>query len=299
MATDMNTDMRTQMGSGKGVIAALDQSGGSTPKALKLYGVEESAYSGDAEMFDMVHAMRSRIITNPAFNGDKVIAAILFEMTMDRDVEGMPTPSYLWDVKRVVPLVKVDLGLADEVDGAQVMKPMPHLDDLCKRAASKGVFGTKMRSVINSANPAGIKAVVDQQFDVALQILGHGLVPIIEPEVNIKSDDKAQSEALLRDALLAGLDRVPDGQQVMFKLSLPSANNFYKALIDHPKVLRVVALSGGYSRDDACDMLAANHNMIASFSRALSEGLTAQQSDAEFTSTLQATIDEIYAASIT
>ena len=299
MATDMNTDMRTQMGSGKGFIAALDQSGGSTPKALKLYGVDESAYSGDAEMFDMVHAMRSRIITNPAFNGDKVMAAILFEMTMDRDVEGMPTPSYLWDVKRVVPLVKVDLGLADEVDGAQVMKPMPHLDDLCKRAASKGVFGTKMRSVINSANPAGIKAVVDQQFDVALQILGHGLVPIIEPEVNIKSDDKAQSEALLRDALLAGLDRVPDGQQVMFKLSLPSANNFYRVLIDHPKVLRMVALSGGYSRDDACDMLAANHDMIASFSRALSEGLTAQQSDAEFTSTLQATIDEIYAASIT
>lgn len=299
MATDMNTDMRTQMGSGKGFIAALDQSGGSTPKALKLYGVDESAYSGDAEMFDMVHAMRSRIITNPAFNGDKVIAAILFEMTMDRDVEGMPTPTYLWDVKRVVPLVKVDLGLADEVDGAQVMKPMPHLDDLCKRAASKGVFGTKMRSVINSANPAGIQAVVDQQFDVALQILGHGLVPIIEPEVNIKSDDKAQSEAILRDALLAGLDRVPDGQQVMFKLSLPSANNFYKVLIDHPKVLRVVALSGGYSRDDACDMLAANHDMIASFSRALSEGLTAQQSDAEFTSTLQATIDEIYAASIT
>ena len=300
MATDQaNSDMRTQMGSGKGFIAALDQSGGSTPKALKLYGVDESAYSGDAEMFDMVHAMRSRIITNPAFNGDKVIAAILFEMTMDRDIEGRPTPSYLWDVKRVVPLVKVDLGLADEVDGAQVMKPMPHLDDLCKRAVSKGVFGTKMRSVINSANPAGIKAVVDQQFDVALQILGHGLVPIIEPEVNIKSDDKAQSEALLRDALLAGLDRVPDGQQVMFKLSLPSANNFYKVLIDHPKVLRVVALSGGYSRDDACDMLAANNGMIASFSRALSEGLTAQQSDAEFTATLQATIDEIYAASIT
>ena len=300
MATDQaNSDMRTQMGSGKGFIAALDQSGGSTPKALKLYGVDESAYSGDAEMFDMVHAMRSRIITNPAFNGDKVIAAILFEMTMDRDIEGQPTPSYLWDVKRVVPLVKVDLGLADEVDGAQVMKPMPHLDDLCKRAVSKGVFGTKMRSVINSANPAGIKAVVDQQFDVALQILGHGLVPIIEPEVNIKSDDKAQSEALLRDALLAGLDRVPDGQQVMFKLSLPSANNFYKVLIDHPKVLRVVALSGGYSRDDACDMLAANNGMIASFSRALSEGLTAQQSDAEFTATLQATIDEIYAASIT
>ena len=293
------TSMRDQMGSGKGFIAALDQSGGSTPKALKLYGIEESAYSSDAEMFDLVHQMRSRIMTDPAFNGEKVIAAILFEMTMDRDVEGQPTPSYLWDVKKVVPLVKVDLGLADEVDGAQVMKPMPHLDDLCARAASKGVFGTKMRSVINSANPAGVKAVVDQQFDVALQILGHGLVPIIEPEVNIKSDDKAQSEALLRDALLAGPDRIPEGQQVMFKLSLPSENNFYKVLIDHPKVLRVVALSGGYSRDDACDMLAANNGMIASFSRALSEGLSAQQSDAEFNSTLQSTIDEIYAASIT
>ncbi len=293
------TSMRDQMGSGQGFIAALDQSGGSTPKALKLYGIDESAYSSDAEMFDLVHQMRSRIITDPAFNGDKIIAAILFEMTMDRDIEGQPTPSYLWDVKKVVPLVKVDLGLADEVDGAQVMKPMPHLDDLCARAASKGVFGTKMRSVINSANPAGIKAVVDQQFDVALQILGHGLVPIIEPEVNIKSDDKAQSEALLRDALLAGLDRIPDGQQIMFKLSLPSENNFYKVLIDHPKVLRVVALSGGYSRDDACDMLAANNGMIASFSRALSEGLSAQQSDAEFNATLQATIDEIYAASIT
>ena len=220
-------------------------------------------------------------------------------MTMGRDIEGQPTPSYLWDVKRVVPLVKVDLGLADEANGAQVMKPMPHLDDLCARAAGKGVFGTKMRSVINHANPAGIQAVVDQQFEVGLQILGHGLVPIIEPEVNIKSDDKAQSEDLLRAALLAGLDSVPDGQQVMFKLSLPSHNDFYRVLIDHPKVLRVVALSGGYSRDDACDMLAANHGMIASFSRALSEGLTAQQSDAEFTATLQATIDEIYAASIT
>ena len=295
----MNIDMRQQMGSGKGFIAALDQSGGSTPKALKLYGVDESAYSSEAEMFDLVHAMRARIITNPAFNGNKVIAAILFEMTMDRDIEGQPTPSYLWDIKRVVPIVKVDLGLADEVDGAQVMKPMPHLDDLCKRAVSKGVFGTKMRSNINAANPAGIKAVVDQQFDVALQILGHGLVPIIEPEVNIKSADKAQSEALLRDALLAGLDRIPDGQQVMFKLSLPSENDFYKVLIEQPKVLRVVALSGGYSRDNACDMLSANHGIIASFSRALSEGLTAQQSDAEFTATLQAAIDEIYAASIT
>ena len=295
----MTSDMRTQMGSGKGFIAALDQSGGSTPKALSLYGVEESAYSGEQQMYDLVHQMRSRIMTNPAFNGDKVLAAILFEMTMDRDVEGQPTPAYLWNVKRVVPLVKVDLGLADEVDGVQVMKPMPQLDDLCTRAVSKGVFGTKMRSVINSANPAGIKAVVDQQFDVALQILGHGLVPIIEPEVNIKSDDKAASEALLRDALLAGLDRVPEGHQVMFKLSLPSANNFYSVFLNDPRVLRVVALSGGYSRDDACDMLTANHGMIASFSRALSEGLSAQQSDADFTATLQATIDEIYTASIT
>lgn len=295
----MTNDMRTQMGSGTGFIAALDQSGGSTPKALALYGIEESAYSGEQQMYDLVHQMRSRIMTNPAFNGDKVLAAILFEMTMDRDVEGQPTPAYLWDVKRVVPLVKVDLGLADEVDGAQVMKPMPHLDDLCARAAGKGVFGTKMRSVINAANPAGVQAVVDQQFDVALQILGHGLVPIIEPEVNIKSDDKAASEALLRDALLAGLDRVPAGQQVMFKLSLPSANNFYSVFIEDPRVLRVVALSGGYSRDDACDMLTANHGMIASFSRALSEGLSAQQSDADFTATLQATIDEICTASIT
>ena len=295
----MTNDMRTQMGSGKGFIAALDQSGGSTPKALSLYGVEESAYSGEQQMYDLVHQMRSRIMTNPAFNGDKVLAAILFEMTMDRDVEGQPTPAYLWNVKRVVPLVKVDLGLADEVDGVQVMEPMPQLDDLCTRAVSKGVFGTKMRSVINSANPAGIKAVVDQQFDVALQILGHGLVPIIEPEVNIKSDDKAASEALLRDALLAGLDRVPEGHQVMFKLSLPSANNFYSVFLNDPRVLRVVALSGGYSRDDACDMLTANHGMIASFSRALSEGLSAQQSDADFTATLQATIDEIYTASIT
>ena len=295
----MTSDMRTQMGSGKGFIAALDQSGGSTPQALALYGIEESAYSGEQQMYDLVHQMRSRIMTNPAFNGDKVLAAILFEMTMDRDVEGQPTPTYLWNVKRVVPLVKVDLGLADEVDGVQVMKPMPQLDDLCTRAVSKGVFGTKMRSVINSANPAGIKAVVDQQFDVALQILGHGLVPIIEPEVNIKSDDKAASEALLRDALLAGLDRVPEGHQVMFKLSLPSANNFYSVFLNDPRVLRVVALSGGYSRDDACDMLTANHGMIASFSRALSEGLSAQQSDADFTATLQATIDEIYTASIT
>ena len=295
----MNMDMRTQMGSGKGFIAALDQSGGSTPKALGLYGIPESAYSGEAEMYDLVHAMRTRIITDPSFVGSKVIAAILFEQTMDRDIEGKPTPSYLWDVKHVVPLVKVDKGLADLVNGAQVMKDIPGLDDLLARAASKGVFGTKMRSVIKEANAAGVAAVVDQQYALGHQILGHGLVPIIEPEVDITSPDKARIEELLRDALMAGLDSVPDGQQVMFKLSLPSVNDFYAPFIGHPKVLRVVALSGGYARDEACDILSANHGMIASFSRALSEGLSAQQSDAEFTATLGATIDEIYAASIT
>ena len=261
--------------------------------------IPESAYSGEEQMYDLVHQMRARIVTNPRFNGDKVIAAILFEQTMDRDIEGQPTPGYLWDVKRVVPIVKVDKGLADEVNGAQVMKAMPDLDSLLARASSKNVFGTKMRSVIKQANDAGVAAVVDQQFQVGLQILGHGLVPIIEPEVDIKSPDKAKIEAMLRDRLLAGLSAIPDGQQVMFKLSLPSHNDFYAPLIEHPKVLRVVALSGGYSRDEACDILAQNHGMIASFSRALSEGLSAQQSDAEFTATLGAAIDEIYAASIT
>ncbi len=295
----MNTDMRTQMGSGQGFIAALDQSGGSTPKALGLYGIPESAYSGEEQMYDLVHAMRTRIITDPTFVGSKVIAAILFEQTMDRDIEGKPTPSYLWDVKHVVPIVKVDKGLADLTNGAQIMKAIPGLDDLLARAAAKGVFGTKMRSVIKEANAAGVAAVVDQQFELGHQILGHGLVPIIEPEVDITSPDKAQIEVLLRDALMAGLDSVPDGQQVMFKLSLPSVNDFYSVFIGHPKVLRVVALSGGYARDEACDILRANHGMIASFSRALSEGLSAQQSDAEFTATLGATIDEIYSASIT
>jgi fructose-bisphosphate aldolase class I len=294
-----NEQMREQMGSGKGFIAALDQSGGSTPKALGLYGIDASAWSSDDEMFDLVHQMRSRIITNPAFVGDKVIAAILFEQTMDREIEGVPTPTYLWDAKRVVPIVKVDKGLADEVDGAQVMKPMPGLDELLARAVSKGVFGTKMRSVIKDANEAGIAAVVDQQFEVGLQILGAGLVPILEPEVDIHSPSKAAIEEILRARLLAGLDSVPDGQQVMFKLTLPSHNNFYSELIGHPKVLRVVALSGGYSRDEACDVLAANHGMIASFSRALSEGLSAQQSDEEFTASLSSAIDQIYAASIT
>ncbi len=295
----MNQEMAEKFRSGKGFIAALDQSGGSTPKALKLYGIEESEYSGEEQMFDLVHQMRSRIITNSAFNGDRVLAAILFEGTMDRDIEGVGTAEYLWKTKNIVPVVKVDKGLAEEENGAQVMKAMPELDALLARARDKGVFGTKMRSVIKDNNDAGIAAVVDQQFEVGLQILDAGLVPIIEPEVDIHSATKAAIEESLRDKLAAWLDRVPEGQQVVFKLSLPSHNDFYKPLIDHPKVMRVVALSGGYSRDEACDILTANHGMIASFSRALSEGLTAQMSEEEFTSTLDAAIAEIYAASIT
>ncbi|MGA0208740.1 MAG: fructose bisphosphate aldolase [Candidatus Nanopelagicales bacterium] len=295
----MNQEMAEKFRSGKGFIAALDQSGGSTPKALKLYGIEESEYSGEEQMFDLVHQMRSRIITNSAFNGDRVLAAILFEGTMDRDIEGVGTAEYLWKTKNIVPIVKVDKGLADAQNGAQVMKPMPDLDALLKRARDKGVFGTKMRSVIKDNDDAGIAAVVDQQFEVGLQILDAGLVPIIEPEVDIHSATKAAIEESLRDKLAAGLDRVPEGKQVVFKLSLPSHNDFYTPLIEHPKVMRVVALSGGYSRDEACDILTANHGMIASFSRALSEGLTAQMSEAEFTSTLDAAIAEIYAASIT
>lgn len=295
----MNQEMAEKFRSGKGFIAALDQSGGSTPKALKLYGIQESEYSGDEQMFDLVHQMRSRIITNSAFNGDRVLAAILFEGTMDRDIEGVGTAEYLWKTKNIVPVVKVDKGLADEQNGAQVMKAMPELDALLARARDRGVFGTKMRSVIKDNDDAGITAVVDQQFEVGLQILDAGLVPIIEPEVDIHSATKAAIEESLRDKLAAWLDRVPEGQQVVFKLTLPSHNDFYKPLIDHPKVMRVVALSGGYSRDEACDILAANHGMIASFSRALSEGLTAQMSEAEFTATLDAAIAEIYAASIT
>ena len=295
----MNQEMAEKFRSGKGFIAALDQSGGSTPKALKLYGIEESEYSGDEQMFDLVHQMRSRIITNSAFNGDRVLAAILFEGTMDRDIKGVGTAEYLWNTENSVPVVKIVKGLADEENGAQVMKAMPELDALLSRARDKGVFGTKMRSVIKDNNDAAIAAVVDQQFEIGLQILEAGLVPIIEPEVDIHSATKAAIEESLRDKLAAWLDRVPEGQQVVFKLSLPSHNDFYAPLIEHPKVMRVVALSGGYSRDEACDILTANHNMIASFSRALSEGLTAQMSEAEFTSTLDAAIAEIYAASIT
>ena len=295
----MNQEMAEKFRSAQGFIAALDQSGGSTPKALKLYGIEETEYSGDDQMFDLVHQMRTRIIENSAFNGDRVLAAILFEGTMDRDIDGVGSAEYLWNSKHIVPVVKVDKGLADEENGAQVMKPMPELDALLSRAREKGVFGTKMRSVIKDNNDAGVAAVVNQQFDIGLQILDAGLVPIIEPEVDIHSATKAEIEESLRDNLAASLDSVPEGKQVVFKLSLPSQANFYAPLINHPNVMRVVALSGGYSRDEACTMLAANHGMIASFSRALSEGLTAQMSDEEFTATLDAAIAEIYAASIT
>lgn len=291
-------EMTAKMGQGQGFIAALDQSGGSTPKALRLYGVEESEYSNEDEMFDMVHAMRSRIIQSPSFTGDKVIGAILFEMTMDREVGGKPTSEFLWEEKGVVPFLKIDKGLEAEENGVQLMKPMPGLDDLLARAAKLQVFGTKERSVINAANPAGIKAVVDQQFEVGEQVIKAGLMPILEPEVTISIADKAEAEAILRDEILAHLDALDPSKQVMLKLSLPTEANFYKPLVDHPRVLKVVALSGGYARDEANAILAQNTGMIASFSRALSEGLSAQQSDAEFDATLKAAVDSIHAASI-
>ena len=289
------TKFRTQTG----FIAALDQSGGSTPKALKLYGIAESSYSGEAQMMDLIHAMRSRIITSPAFNGDRVLAAILFEATMDRDIQGVPTAEYLWNVKRVVPILKVDKGLADEVNGAQVMKPMPQLDALLAKAKAKGIYGTKMRSVIKQANAAGIQAVVDQQIAVAKQIIAGGLVPIIEPEVDIHCPDKAGAESLLKASLLKGLDGIPGGQLVMLKLTLPEVDDLYADFVKHPRVLKVVALSGGYSRADANKKLARQHGMVASFSRALTEGLTAQQSEAEFNVALDAAIQSIYEASKT
>lgn len=295
----MNQEQLEQVRNGNGFIAALDQSGGSTPKALLLYGVTEDQYSGEAEMYDRIHEMRSRIIMSPSFTGDRVVGAILFEMTMDRQVEGMDTGDYLWQQKRVVPFLKVDKGLADEVDGAQVMKPMPDLDALLARGVAKGMFGTKMRSVIKLANPAGVDAVVDQQFEVGRQILAAGLVPIIEPEVDINSPEKAAAEELLKAAILRQLADQPADQPVMLKLTLPEADGFYQELVDHPSVLRVVALSGGYSRQEANDRLARNHGVIASFSRALTEGLSAQQSDAEFDATLDATIKSIFEASIT
>jgi fructose-bisphosphate aldolase class I len=282
-----------------GFIAALDQSGGSTPKALKLYGIAESEYSGDAQMMDLIHAMRTRIITSPSFNGDRILAAILFEATMDREVLGRPTAEYLWDVKKVVPILKVDKGLDADANGVQLMKPMPDLDKLLARAKAKGIFGTKMRSVIKLANAAGIQAVVDQQFQVGRQIIAAGLVPIIEPEVDIKCPDKAAAEDLLKKAILGQLDKLPEGQQVMLKLTIPDRDNLYADLIAHPRVLKVVALSGGYPRDEANRRLAKQKGMVASFSRALTEGLTAQQSEAEFNAALDGAIESIYQASKT
>src|SRR5438874_4908892 len=295
----VNQEQFEKVRTGQGFIAALDQSGGSTPKALKLYGIGEDAYSNDAEMYDVIHEMRTRIVTSKAFTGDRVVGAILFENTMDREVEGKGTGDYLWSVKGVVPFIKIDKGLADESDGAQVMKPMPGLDELLDRAVQKGMFGTKERSVIKLGNDAGIKAVVDQQFEVGRQVLSHGLVPIIEPEVDINSPEKAQAEALLKAAILGHLDDLAADQHVMLKLTLPEQDDFYQELVQHPKVPKVVALSGGYSREEANARLARNHGVIASFSRALTEGLTAQQTDAEFDAALDAAIQSIYEASIT
>ena len=294
----MNNEQLTRMRDGKGFIAALDQSGGSTPKALKLYGIEESEYSGDEEMFNLIHQMRSRMMTNSAFTGDRVLGAILFEGTMDRDVEGVGAAEYLWTKKKVIPFLKIDKGLADEVNDVQVMKPNPDLDALLAKAKSKGIFGTKMRSVIKEANEVGIKAVVAQQFEVGRQILAAGLVPIIEPEVDINSSTKADAEVILKKALLEELDRQPADQPVMLKLTLPNTDGFFDELVAHKSVLRVVALSGGYSRDDANAKLSRNKGMIASFSRALTEGLSAKQSDAEFTAAIDASIQSIYTASL-
>ncbi|MFZ9985816.1 MAG: fructose bisphosphate aldolase [Ilumatobacteraceae bacterium] len=295
----MNTEQMNKMRSGKGFIAALDQSGGSTPKALRLYGIEESEYSGEGQMFDLIHAMRTRMIKSPAFTGDRVLGAILFEGTMDRDIDGIGSAEYLWSKKGVIPFLKVDKGLADEANGAQVMKPMPELDALLARAVSKGIFGTKMRSVIKLANKAGIDAVVKQQFEVGRQILAAGLVPIIEPEVDINSPEKSAAEDLLKAAIAAELAQQPADKPIMLKLTLPNTDNFYADFVKHPSVLRVVALSGGYSREDANAKLSRNNGMIASFSRALTEGLSAKQSESEFNAMLDSTIADIYAASIT
>ena len=287
-----------QIREGKGFIAALDQSGGSTPKALAQYGVEADAYSNEAEMFDRIHEMRSRIVTSPAFDGDRVIGAILFEMTMDRDIEGMPAPQYLWEKKRVVPFLKVDKGLMPESNGVQLMKDMGDLDGLLARAAKKGIFGTKMRSVVGAADAEGIEAIVGQQFEIGQQILGHGLIPILEPEVTITIPDKAEAETMLKGALMARLDAMEADRQVMLKLSLPTEANLYSDLVGHPRVMRVVALSGGYSREEANALLARNKGVIASFSRGLSEGLSAGQSDAEFNDALDRAIGSIYDASV-
>lgn len=295
---NMNSAQLAQMKNGKGFIAALDQSGGSTPKALSLYGVQPESYSGEAAMFDLVHQMRSRIIKAPSFTSSRVIGVILFEMTMDRQIDGLGSAEYLWQKKNIVPFLKVDNGLADEKDGAQVMKPIPELDARLTSALSHGVFGTKMRSVIKQANAVGVNAVVDQQFEIGKSICAKGLVPIIEPEVDIKCPDKAAAEDLLLAALIKQLDKLSEDQNVMLKLTLPEKAGLYTPLTNHPRVVRVVALSGGYSRDHANEVLAKNPNVIASFSRALSEGLSAQQSDAQFDATLDTAIQAIYEASI-
>lgn len=293
-----NAEQTRQMAEGQGFIAALDQSGGSTPKALRLYGIAEDAYVGEAEMFDLIHAMRSRIAMSPAFTGDKVIGAILFEQTMDRQIGGKPAATFMWEDRRVVPFLKIDQGLQDAAQGVKLMKPIKGLDALLTRAAAAGIFGTKERSVIDAADADGIEAVVAQQFEVAAQVIAHGLMPIIEPEVTISISDKAEAEEMLRAAILRHLETLPEGQTVMLKLTLPSVDNFYLPLVRHPRVLRVVALSGGYARDAANAVLARNTGVIASFSRALTEGLSAQQSDAEFDAALGAAIHSIHAASV-
>lgn len=295
----MNEEQLQKMRDGAGFIAALDQSGGSTPKALKLYGIGEDSYSGDEEMFDRIHDMRARIIKSPSFNGDRILGAILFEKTMDRQIDGLDTGDYLWSKKNIIPFLKIDKGIAEEADGVQLLKPMPDLDELLERGVARNMFGTKERSVIKLAVPAGVEAIAAQQFEIGNQVLRHGLVPILEPEIDIHSPEKAEAEKLLKQALLSGLDQVPDGQQVMFKLTLPEIDGFYTELVEHPKVVRVVALSGGYSREEANDRLSRQPGVVASFSRALTEGLTAQQSDEEFDAALDESVGSIAAASKT
>ncbi len=294
-----NVEQIQRMKSRPGFIAALDQSGGSTPHALALYGIKDHSWKDDDEMFELVHEMRTRVITSPSFTGERILAAILFEDTMDRDIEGQPTVDYLWNVKRIVPFLKVDKGLEPERDGVQRMKPMPQLATLLEKGKSKHIFGTKMRSVIKQANPAAIKDIVQQQFAIARQIINAGLVPIIEPEVDIHCPGKAEAEALLKTNILEGLNGLPAGQQVMLKLTPPEQSDFYVDFVRHPKVVRVVALSGGYSRQEADDRLRKNHGVVASFSRALLEGLSVHQTDAEFNAMLDASIESIYQASVT
>ena len=295
----MNEEQRNEMASRRGFIAALDQSGGSTPKALKLYGISEDAYANDEQMFNLIHEMRERLMSSPSFTHHKILATILFEQTMDRTINGDDTAAFLWKQKQIVPFVKVDQGLSEAENGVQLMNPMTKLDALLERAVDKGIFGTKMRSFIQEPNERGIKAIVDQQFEYADKIAQRGLMPIIEPEVSIKSPDKPKADGLLVAALHAKLDELPADRQVMLKLTLPDEDDLYASLIDHPRVLRVVALSGGYSLAESCAILARNHRLIASFSRALTEGLSANQTDTEFDEKLKSNIDEIYAASTT